>query len=64
MSTIDTRNRRAEISPDAKASLAKTPYRLLWSAGIVVGVLSVVAFVLWGINGPGTLFDMLVALCT
>ena len=25
---------------------------------------SIVAFALWGINGPGTLFDMLVTLCT
>jgi len=27
-------------------------------------VLCVVAFVLWGINGASTLFDMIVALCT
>jgi hypothetical protein len=62
---MSTRTRRAgSISPEVEASPAKTPYRLLWSSGIVVGVLSVVAFVLWGINGPGTLFDLLVALCT
>jgi hypothetical protein len=41
-----------------------TPYWLLWSTGIVAVVLSIVAFVLWGINGPSTLFDMIVALCT
>ena len=41
-----------------------TPYRLLWSTGIVAVVLSIVAFVLWGINGTGTLFDMMVALCS
>jgi hypothetical protein len=65
MSTIGTRNRRAgQISPDAEASPAKPPYRLLWSTGIVVALLSIVSFVLWGMNGPGTLFDMLVALCT
>jgi hypothetical protein len=41
-----------------------TPYWLLWSTGIVAFVLSIVAFVLWGINGASTLFDMIVALCT
>ena len=32
--------------------------------GIVAFVLCIVAFVLWGINGAGTLFDRIVALCT
>jgi len=41
-----------------------TPYWLLWSTGIVAVVLSIVAFLLWGINGASTLFDMIVALCT
>jgi hypothetical protein len=41
-----------------------TPHRLLWSTGIIAFILGIVAFVLWGINGPGTLFDMLVTLCT
>jgi hypothetical protein len=63
--TFGTRNTGSgQISRDAEASPAQTPYRLLWSIGIVVGVLSIAAFVLWGLNGPGTLFDMLVALCT
>ncbi len=48
----------------AEPSPADTPYRLLWSTGIVAVVLCIVAFVLWGINGAGTLFDMIVALCT
>jgi hypothetical protein len=30
----------------------------------VAVVLGVIAFVLWGLNGAGTLFDMIVALCT
>jgi len=51
------------IDPPAKSS-AETPYRLLWSAGIIVFALSMAAFVLWGINGAGTLFDMIVAFCT
>ena len=59
------RNTRAEqIAPAAKSSPANTPYRLLWSTGIIAFVLGIVAFVLWGINGAGTLFDMMVALCT
>jgi hypothetical protein len=57
-------NRRAEQIGPAAESSSNTPYRLLWSTGIIAFVLSVVAFVLWGINGAGTLFDMMVALCT
>ena len=59
------RNTRAEqISTAVEPSPADTPYRLLWSTAIVAFVLCVVAFVLWGINGASTLFDMIVALCT
>ena len=76
MSTIGTRIRngriarflrstRAEqINTATEAPPANTPYWLLWSTGIVAFVLCIVAFVLWGINGAGTLFDMIVALCT
>ena len=42
---------------------AHTPYALLWSTGIVAVVLGVVAFLLWGMNGATTLFDMIVAWC-
>ena len=41
---------------------ADTPYRLLWSSGIVAFVLCVIAFLWWGISGAGTLLDMIVAL--
>ncbi len=59
------RNTGAErMSPAAEPSPAHTPYRLLWSTGIVALVLGIAAFVLWGLNGPGTLFDMIVAFCT
>jgi hypothetical protein len=51
-------------NPAAEPSPAKTPHRLLWSTGLVAGVLGIVAFVLWGMNGAGTLFDMMVAFCT
>ena len=76
MSTIGTRMRAARtarlvrntraIKPNraAEPSPAITPYWLLWSTGIVAFVLCIVAFVLWGINGANSLFDMIVALCT
>jgi hypothetical protein len=76
MSTIGTRirngriarlfrgSRAEQISPSAEPSPANTPYWLLWSTGIVAFVLCIVAFVLWGINGASTLFDMIVAFCT
>ena len=75
MSTVSTRARsgraarrvpdwRAEQVDRAAKSSTNTPYRLLWSVGIIAFVLGIVAFVLWGINGAGTLFDMVVALCT
>ena len=76
MSTINTRIRNGrsarlfrsthagQISPGAEPSPANTPYGLLWSTGIVAFVLCIAAFVLWGINGANTLFDMIVAFCT
>jgi len=55
-------------SPNAAAPIDQrfpnTPHRLLWSTGIIAFVLGIVAFVLWGINGAGILFDMIVALCS
>ena len=43
------RNTGAErMSPAAEPSPAHTPYRLLWSTGIVALVLGIAAFVLWG----------------
>jgi hypothetical protein len=54
---------RADESPGTGPSAANTPYWLLWSTGIVAFVLSLTAFVLWGIYGAGTLFDMIAALC-
>jgi hypothetical protein len=59
------RNPRAEqMSPAAEPSPAHTPYRLLWSTGIVALVLGAAAFMLWGLNGAGTLFDLIAAFCT
>ncbi len=58
------RARAEEISFVTEASPADTPYWLLWSTGIVASVLCIAAFVLWGVNGASTLFDMIVVLCT
>jgi hypothetical protein len=52
------------VSKPATSPAAATPHWLLWSTGIVAAVICIVAFVLWGTNGAGTLFDMIVALCT
>ena len=76
MSTIGTRLRNGRVTPLARNSRAErirlsaaptldnTPYRLLWSTGIVAVVLGIAAFVLWGLYGPGTLFDMMITLCS
>jgi hypothetical protein len=76
MSAIGTRIRNGRIARLFRGTHAKkihhgvepsptnTPYWLLWSTGIVAFVLSIVAFVLWSINGASTLFDMIVAFCT
>ena len=56
--------RAAPISPAADRPPADTPYRLLWSTGIAAFVLGVAAFVLWGLNGASTLFDLIAAFCT
>ena len=52
------------MSPAAEPSPAHTPYRLLWSTGIAALLLGIAAFMLWGFNGAGTLFDMIAAFCT
>ena len=58
------RNTRAEqVSSSAERSPAHTPYRLLWSTGIVALVLGAAAFMLWGLNGASTLFDLIAAFC-
>ena len=70
MSTIGTRLRKKQraqaerLNPIAERLPADTPYLLLWSTGVVAFGLCIVAFVLWGITGTRTLFDMIVALCT
>ena len=49
-------------APEQPSSAA--PNRLLWFAGIAACSLSIIAFVLWAINGARILLDMMVALCT
>ena len=36
---------------------------LLWSAGGLVVAATVVSFVLWGLNGPAYLIDLIAAYC-
>jgi hypothetical protein len=36
---------------------------ILWSAGALVVALIGVSFVLWGLNGPAYLIDMIAAYC-
>ena len=36
---------------------------ILWSAGALVVALIGVSFVLWGLNGPAYLVDMIAAYC-
>ena len=43
---------------------ATTSTVLLWITGLAVSAVAIVAFVLWGTQGPIFLFDMIVALCT
>src|SRR5262245_41137127 len=63
MSIVGTQFREKQRTRAERLS-PSTPYFVLWSTGVVAFVLGMVAFVLWGITGPGTLFDMIVALCT
>jgi hypothetical protein len=55
---------RRDDHRDSQATPARTPYWLLWSTAIIAIVLGIVAFLLWGMNGASTLFDMIIALCT
>jgi len=67
MSTIGRPIRNPRVGHAGRAvepSGASTPYRLLWSTGIIAFGFGMAAFVLWGINGAGTLFDMIAAICT
>ena len=37
---------------------------LLWTTGIVAASVAIVAFMVWGTQGPLLLLDMIVAMCT
>jgi hypothetical protein len=54
-------------APLPVATAARTandpPHPLLWATGIIAVALAAAAFVLWGVIGPGTLFDLAAALC-
>jgi hypothetical protein len=36
---------------------------LLWGAASLVGAATVVSFVLWGLNGPASLVDLIASYC-
>jgi len=55
--------RRSQIAQRAMHG-SEAPYRLLLLAGFAAAMLSVLAFVLWGVGGGGLLVDMIVAFCT
>ena len=63
MSGIENRDTRASDAVSGQRPAA-TPYWLLWSVGVAGVVLCIAAFVLWGVAGATTLFDMIVALCS
>jgi hypothetical protein len=52
------------VGPVVPILPANAPHALIWLTGVAAFVLAVAAFVLWGINGAATLFDMMVVLCT
>ncbi len=54
----------AELRMVAAAPEPRTPYPLLWTAGIAAVLLALTAFMLWGLGGAGMLLDMVAALCT
>jgi len=39
------------------------PRWLLWMVGAMVGLACITAFLLWGINGPTYIFDLIAAYC-
>jgi hypothetical protein len=53
----------ARAGRDVQASSTHTPYWLLWSTAIIALAIGAVAFLLWGVNGASTLFDMILAFC-
>ena len=63
MSGIAARIRNGRTSTTAHSPSGTTPRRLLWSVGAAAFVLGIGAFVLWGLNGAATLFDMIAAFC-
>ena len=52
------------MSSAAAQPSSAPPHRLLWSVGIAAFVIGICAFVLWGLNGAATLFDMVAAFCS
>jgi hypothetical protein len=53
---------------DAKSSITKSamptaPRWVAWIAGVVGVALCALVFLLWGVNGPSYIFDLIAAYC-
>ena len=53
---------------DAKSSIDKSspqtaPHWMAWIAGVVGVALCALIFLLWGVNGPSYIFDLIAAYC-
>jgi hypothetical protein len=51
------------VSTDAKNSPETASHRPLWIVGVVGVALCILAFLLWGVNGPTYIFDLIAAYC-
>jgi hypothetical protein len=57
---------RAVDAPTAQTTQSlprNAPRWLLWTVGAVAAVVCITAFLLWGINGPTYIFDLIAAYC-
>jgi hypothetical protein len=50
-------------STDAKSSPETAPHWVLWIVGVVGVALCALVFLLWGVNGPIFIFDLIAAYC-
>jgi hypothetical protein len=51
------------VSTEAERSPQTAPRWLLWIVGVVGVALGALAFLLWGVNGPIYIFDLIAAYC-
>jgi hypothetical protein len=51
------------VSSDAKSSPQAGSHWMLWIVGVVGVALCALVFLLWGVNGPTYIFDLIAAYC-